>query len=701
MDASNQNSTVADPAVDQSDAEAKAEADKLAWVTAALSSITTREQEFEKGWWNDAKAAEKIYTADNKNNELFVPYNILYSNTEVLLPSLYSATPKPDTRPRFRGNDIKPIPAILDRFLTVAADPASPGGDSFDGAMREAVLSSLVPGMGFVRIRYDENRAFPLTYESGNYRSLVWGKATRWAKVPWIAFKHSMRREQMIEQFQIPPEKASDNSNFISSEGEDDKNNCDVWELWNKKDRKVYFLCEQWREKLLRESDDPLGMENFYPTPGLMMMTMRGGKFLPIPLYNYYKEQAEELNRVSVRLNKVISAIKVRGTYNPLLGDDLKKLLAGDDNDNALIASTDAGMLAQSGGYDKHIWLLPIEKLITVAGELYKNREAIKQVIYELTGISDIIRGSSVASETATAQDLKNKWGTVRLRRMQTVVADYARDLFRMSVDCGSSRIPPEKWKEITQMQEIPTQAEKQAAQQRVMQLQQMQAMGIMPPGMQPPGPQAPGQPPQPPTMPPEIQKLQATLSTPSWEELLGRIQNDMNRTFVVNIQTSSTIDLDTAQDKSEVTEFMNAVGQLMPALQGLGALGPSGLEAAKAILIAVCQRFKFGADIAPIVEKITPPSPAAPEQTGPSPQEQQAAAAEAQFKMQELAAKTQVMQAKTQYELAKIDADRQKLQIEVQAAQLRATTERVNMLAPAQSARTSPQGRGAPRKPA
>jgi hypothetical protein len=112
--------------------------------------------------------------------------------------------------------------------------------------------------------------------------------------------------------------------------------------------------------------------------------------------------------------------------------------------------------------------MLPIERLVEVAKQLYVARESIKQVIYEITGISDIIRGSSVASETATAQDLKNKWGTVRLRRMQTLVADYARDLFRMSVDCGSEYIPPEKWREITQLLEIPTEQEQAVAKQQL-----------------------------------------------------------------------------------------------------------------------------------------------------------------------------------------------------------------------------------------
>lgn len=598
-----------DPTPDTQDpveiTEDQAVADALKFNSASLTAIKAREDEFEKGWWKHANVAEKIYTADNSDNEANVPYNILYSNTEVLLPSLYSAVPKPDIRARYKDQNLAPLPDIVERFL-VCATETSPGGDSFDNAMKDAVLSSLVPGMGYVRIRYPENSSFPITYESGNYRSLIWGKATRWSKVPWIAFKSYMKRDQMFELFDIK-EPAEQEKYVPTAEAEGDKNNAVIYELWDKKTRKVYFLCDQWQDKLLQESDDPLGLENFFPTPGPLLLTMRPGKYLPIPLYNFYSEQANELNRVSVRLIKVLSAIRVRGVYNGLLGDDLKKILEADAMDNELVAATEAALLAQSGGFEKHIWLLPLEMLITTARELYTARESIKNIIYELTGISDIIRGASVAEETALAQSLKNKWGTVRLRRMQSVVADYTRDLFRMTIDCASDHVPIPEWQEIVQMPAIPTSAEQTAAKQKIIQIQAEARQMLM--SQPPPPPGSP--PPPPPPIPPELQQAAAS---PTWEMLLDKIKNDAQRTFIVNIQTSSTIDLDTAQDKADVSEFMNALGQLLPGLQGLSQLGPSGLEAAKGILIAVCERYKFGIDIAPVIQAIQPPPPPPPD---------------------------------------------------------------------------------------
>lgn len=658
---------------------------QLTFANGVLSAINARESEFEKGWWVQAKNADAIYTADKDLKVDDVPYNILYSNTEVLMPSLYSATPKPDIRGRYRNVDVKPIPEVLERFLKVASDPSSPGADTFDSSMRDCVLSALVPGMGYVRLRYVENAAFPIIFESGHYKTLIWGKATRWAKVPWLAFKHTMKRDAMFKQFDIPEEEQS--TGYVpSSESEDDKDTCDVFEFWDKKTRKVYFLCDQWNKKLLRTTEDPLGLENFFPTPGLMMMTMRTNKFLPIPLYNYYKNQAEELNRVSIRLNKVLSAIRVKGAYNGLLGDDLKKLLDASMMDNELIAATEAGLLAQSGGFDKHIWLLPIENFIAVATQLYQAREAIKQVIYEITGISDIIRGSSVASETATAQDLKAKWGTVRLRRMQTVVAEYARDLFRMAVDCGSDKLPPQEWAKITQMSEIPTTEQQNLARQQLQHDQMLQQQ--MAASQPPPVPPQPGQPPQqpPPQPPPPDPKLVSAASSPTWEMILGKVKQDNNRTFIVNIQTSSTIDIDTAQDKSEVNEFMAAMGQLLPGLQGFISLGPTGLDAAKEILAGVCSRYKFGIEIADSIRNIQAPPPPPPEPPKgpppPTPAELQANEAIAQQKIAKAASDSQVMQAQTQLAMAEIENQKAMLGIAVQEAQLRLQGQRDKLAA-------------------
>lgn len=651
-----------------------------------LEKIEAREKEFKEGWWKTAEASDRLYSlskneaGDTPDSPLKDPYNILYSNTEVLRPSLYSATPKPDVRSRFPDIDTKPLPELLDRFLTIVSDPSDPGSESLDDAMNETVLSALTCAMGFSRIRYYPDRSFPLGIEAGHYKGLIWGKARKWAKVPWIAFRHELSKEELFKQFEIEPEaQAQYNPPEKSDDGKDVYGTV-VYEVWDKRTREIFFLCADWTPKLLKEEPDLLQLKSFFPLPGILQFTAKPGRMEPTTLYQYYRNQAEELNRVTVRLNRVLSAIKVRGAYHSLLGEEMKQILSSDDTENALVAAQNSGFLAQGGGFDKAIWLLPLEKLIVVATQLYQARQQIKQVIYELTGISDIIRGSNVASETATASDLKNKWGTIRLRLMQNHTANYVRDLYRLAVDAGTKVISPEQWREITQL-DYPTESEKLLGQQQLAYWQEM--------------------PPDPATQ----QKIQGLLQKPSMEEILGKIANDQNRTYTINVQTSSTIDLDTAADKGEINEFMNGFGQLMAGLQPLQALGPSGVEASKQIMLAVVQRFKFGYNIIDSLKAIQPPGP-----PGADP----AVQAQQQAKMQEIQVNLQISQAKAQaaiqetqsksaltiqqielekekiaLERARIQAEHIKLQNDIQSSNLKLAAQREKL---AQQARMPKQ---------
>lgn len=566
-----------------------------------LSQVQSREKVFADGWWKAGAQAVELY--NNEKDDAKNPYNILYSNTEVLKPSLYSATPKPDVRGRFVESPVSPLTKMVERLLIIFSDPSNPGEESLDQAMSDAVTSALVSGLGCIRLKLYPSRPFPICPQSVHFKGLIWASGRKWADLPWIAFRHELTRSEFFSQFSIKGEAQSrldlsDDPNEQDEKEDFEKNrgpNCTVvYELWRKSDRKVIYLCEDWDDVKVKEESDPMGLSGFWPTPGPLLLTQKPGRLLPTPLYQYYRNQAEELNRVTARLNKILSAIKVRGAYNSLLGEDMQQILASEDTENKLVPAKEAGMLAQNGGFERQIWLLPIEKLVEVATQLYAARMQIKQVIYEITGLSDIIRGSSVASETATAQNLKNKWGSIRLRDMQKSTANYVRDLYRLTVDLSTEKIPEDKWKSITQAP-FPTGLEKKAAIEQIQYSIQNQLQ------------------PQ-----PEVVKA---AQAPSIEELLSQIKSDANRTYTINVQSDSTVDLDTATDKQEVEQFMNAMGQLLAGLQPLATLGPTGLNAGKEILIAVCSRYKFGLSILDSLKALEAPPP---QQNGPTPEQAQ-----------------------------------------------------------------------------
>ena len=284
----------------------------------------------------------------------------------------------------------------------------------------------------------------------------------------------------------------------------------------------------------------------------------------PVPLYTMYEEQAKELNRVTVRINKIVQALKVRGFYDSTLEGLDKVLSAGD---NVLIPSENVAAMQQGQTLEKAIWLMPLEKLVVVLQQLYAQRQQVKQVIYEITGISDILRGASVASETATAQNIKNQWGTLRLKKLQKQVSKYVRDCLRIMGEIAMTKFSQQTISQMTGLQ-FPTGEQKQQAQ---MLLQQAQAQ------------QVPG---QPPAQPP--QQLLAMTQLPTWEDIMGLLANDLQRNYRIDVETNSTVDAEATEDKQNMGEFLNAIAQFMNGAAPLVQQGVLPFDAAKSILLAV-----------------------------------------------------------------------------------------------------------------
>jgi hypothetical protein len=64
--------------------------------------------------------------------------------------------------------------------------------------------------------------------------------------------------------------------------------------------------------------------------------------------------------------------------------------------------------------------------------------------IYEVLGISDVMRGSSRASETATAQQIKAQFGSTRIQLMQFYIAEWITEALRIKAEIIAKHFQPE-----------------------------------------------------------------------------------------------------------------------------------------------------------------------------------------------------------------------------------------------------------------
>jgi hypothetical protein len=190
--------------------------------------------------------------------------------------------------------------------------------------------------------------------------------------------------------------------------------------------------------------------------------------------------------------------------------------------------------------------------------------DAKKAQIYEVIGISDIMRGATKAQETLGAQKIKDQWGSVRTGPRQQEVQRYARDLIRIHAEIMAEHFSAQTLAQMSGIELFFTQEEKAMAQQAAMPPPQMPAA---PPGPVPPQPAAPvaaGGPPVPPAQPQLPARPQEPpdprLARPTWEEVMQVLRSDKLRGFKVGIETDSTVKKKADDEQKNRVELITAV---------------------------------------------------------------------------------------------------------------------------------------------
>ena len=573
----------------------------------------------EEAWRKEAKRVYEVYRNEKDDQGVITrskstAFNILWANTEILAPAIYNSTPKPDVRRRFRDADPlgKAVADVLRRGLEYEVDECE-----LDDEAQLALMDYLLPGRAVIRVRYtasvndtvvSDQKVYPEVVHWDDFRR---GPGKVWREVPWIAFRHRMTREEGEQAFgdkwaRVTLEDVDIEGTDKDSPALDSFKRGEVWEVWDKTKREVVWISTSYKDEPLRVDADPLRLKGFYCIPRPLYSMETPNSLVPVPEYSLYEKQAEELEKISRRIAKLIDACRVRGVYNSLIGE-LRKLLETDSGDNDMVAAENVAALLDSGGLEKHIWLMPIETIAKVLLQLYEQREQIKAVIYEITGISDILRGASNAAETARAQEIKSQFGTMRLQKRQARVAKFFRDVIRLMAEIIAEHYTTESLQAMTGV-ELPTEQQKQALQAQAQALSAQQ---------------------QP--IPPELQQA---LMSPSWEDVIGVLQSDEMRGYCVDIETDSTVQQQVVQEQRDITELLTGIVNFLTGVAPAVQAGAMPVDTAKTLLLAAVRRFRLGNEVEDALSKLEAPKGQPPEvaqMQEQMQQEQQAMAGERQ----------------------------------------------------------------------
>lgn len=518
-------------------------------------------------------------------------FNILWSNTKVQHSAVLASRPKPDVTRRYKDPDqlSRDIAEVTERALSYSVDTYD-----FDGNANLAVDDYLLPGLGQIRIRYkpywgkgeppripvavqetdigpvfihEDKEVTPQFDELGQpfvlgeppdivvyeevtcevvpWKHFRWQPAKTWESVNWCAIEHYLTKDELVEQFgqekaDLCPLGYSDEGAKLDDNQQDGKSRARVYEIFDKLKRKLVFICEGYNQPLGQE-DDPLSLEGFYPFPKPMMTNVLSDKCIPQSDFSKYEEQAEELDEITGRIRALTKELKWNGLY-----DGAFKALEG------LGSVGDGEFLPVDGWSDRFqdkapameaaFVFRPIDQLIKVLLQLYTNRESIKQTIYEITGISDIIRGSTKATETLGAQQLKQQNASLGLTPKENEVSRFFRDVYRLKAEVIVEQFQPQTLTLMTGIQVTP--------------------------------------------------------------EMMAVMKNDLLMSYKIDIETDSTVAIDQNEEQKNVVELMTAVTsfvqQAMPLVQA--GVPP---EIIKELLLFVVRRFKGGDQLEQVLEKL------------------------------------------------------------------------------------------------
>lgn len=599
-------------------------------------------------------------------------FDLFWSSMEILKPAIYAKAPKPVATPRFKDGKLvdKAVAELMERTL----------GSEFDrgdidqvmlGARDDLALTNR--GVGWVRYEADEKGGGKrICVEHLDRKDFLHEPARSWAEVGWVARRAWMTKKQMKKRFPDADFESADfnvrreDSNYGMV---DSSAKAGVWEVWSRVDNKVYWWAPGC-EDFLDEDKPHLNLSTFWPCPKPAFGTLIRRSLIPVPDYRRYREMLDQINILTERVYVLLDSVRLK-VLIPGDGDVARAVeLAINSDDDKIVIPVPAAALqgAAAGGL---MITLPLTEIATTIQGLIDARNQLIENFYQVSGISDIMRGATEAQETLGAQRLKQQNGSVRIRDKIDELARFARDLAVIAAEIIAQNFDKDTLMEISQM-EFPTRSKidadikklEDAARKELEELAdqaEQAAMAAQQSGEEVDPTQAQQQFQQ--AQQAVIAKYQPLLdqakTAVSIEDVMKLLRDKKARNLIIDIETDSTIMVDEMEEKASRAEFLQAFAGASSSIQPLLMAGEAGAKLAGAMLKFALQPYRANRELDGLIDDFIEQAP------------QMAAQAQGGGESEELvAAQMELAKAenlKAQAQMAKVQADSQLKQAELQ----------------------------------
>lgn len=585
-------------------------------------------------WHTEGESIEKVYLDETRaQGSSQRKFALLWANVETLKPAVYAKLPTVLCSRRYKDKDrVARIAAELMERSTNTSFELYGVNEAFKMVRDDRLL----PGRGQVWVRYEptiESYDDPdgtIDADSGDIIKLErlasekvcvdyvhWqdfghNVSKTWADV-WLVWRVVYKTyEEVAERF---GEEWADRVSYSSkapgtgggNKTDDPDDRCKIYEVWDKKRGTTSWMCEGSKE-FLDDGEPPLDFMNFFPCPMPAYATKTSKSMIPKADYTFYRDQAKEINDLTEKIGNMSQWLIVKG-FVPAgpsgTADPIQRALEDKSNKELFLQVDSMADWVERGGASKLIDWLPIDMVQAALQGAITIRNQLIQDVFQITGISDILRGQTDPNETLGAQELKAQTGTKRLRNTRDEISRFCCDVGRLVAEVVADKFSPKSIAEITGYRYQPPMPPMPAV-PMLLGRPAMPVAGAMPPGAQ---------------MPPQM--LQPAGGSPMGhnggpamdgmnnsdpelvfdDEVMALLRNDKLRSFRIDIETDSTIAADEAAERAQRGEFLTVTGgflkQSVEAIAANPALGPMMTE----MLLFAVRGFRAGKNMEDAIE--------------------------------------------------------------------------------------------------
>lgn len=522
----------------------------------------------------EADHANKVYEGKGDLDGVSRRINCFWAYIQTVLPAFVSNLPTVEAKLRkYTGSDLYTVGAIL---LERNVDYANKEHFEFGKVATHSILQWLIAGQGVLWARYQPEIARKVVdyaeneeQEDGTTRIIEKSKEVDWKRgekailesisyndflyqicpdpeqIAWKGRRAYLTYSEVKEKFgqdlaeeldyNITP-KTNDRTEKAVYEGK-----TELKEIWCEPSGKVYWCADGKDNHIVEAGDPPVRYAKFFPC-AVIDGYLPLNSVIPRSDYTQNKDIILEIERLVTRKHYAIQSVRFNATYDPVLKDTINKIFS---TDYEMFPNPNWTAYQKTGGLAGGVHFFDPTMYTNAVKFLGEEIEMQLRRFYDNTGASDLIRGATNPLETATAQQLKSNYSSLRFSVRQKQVYEFINEAENLLAEIIGEQFSPKTILETADLQDI-----------------QAKYPGVNP------------------------------------VEVVAMLKSDERRRYRIEITSDSLTQLDERQDRAERIDFIQSAGGFLTQMKDLVTTTPSAVNLASQMLDFVLKSYKAGKDL-------------------------------------------------------------------------------------------------------